>query len=140
VWDVSKVTEVVLTRVEPGSIGLSAIGAHLPRPLGPRAAGLYLRLGAGGRRVLAPIAPGLVEDVGVVLARPLADGDEVTLSPPRPCVLALDGEREIALRAGESVAVRLQTQGPRIVDVRAALAQAADAGVFVAEQPRAYSL
>jgi len=131
IWDPAKVREVVLTRAEPGSIGLSSIGAHLPGLA--RAAGhaLYVRLGPEGPRILAPIAPGVIRAVHLAEHRWLAPGDEVILSHPEPCVLALDGEREIELGPGVPVAVRLNPSGPRVVDVRRALQLAAEAGVFV---------
>jgi hypothetical protein len=130
VWDVARVKELVLTRAEPGSIGLSSIGAHLARGDMPAGHGHYLRLEAGGRPVLAPIAPGVVRTVGVAEHRLLAPGDEVVICRERPCVLALDGEREIELRPGASLSLRLNPQGPRLVDTRRAIELAARAGVF----------
>lgn len=130
-WDASKINEVILARAEPGCIGLSAIGAHLPGTNHRAGGGLYLRMGSGGQPVLAPIAPGLIRQVNVTEVRPLAPGDEVVIRQPRPGVLALDGEREIELPAGATVCVRLNPHGPRVVDVRRAIELAAGAGVFV---------
>ncbi len=133
VWDVSKIKEVVLIRAEAGSIGLSSIGAHLPDVNPKPGQGLYVRIGPGGQQVRAPIAPGLVRPVSVAESRVLEPGDEITISHPQPCVLALDGEREIELRAGGTVCVRLNAEGPRVVDVRRAVEIAAAAGVFAHE-------
>ena len=47
IWDASKIKELVLTRVEPGSIGLSSIGAHAPDRVDSPEHGLYLRMGVG---------------------------------------------------------------------------------------------
>jgi hypothetical protein len=131
VWDVATLAELVLTRAEPGNIGLSSIAAHLPGPNHRAGGGLYLRLGSGGQRVLAPIGPGLIRPVGLVECRPLASGDEVVVNPPRRCVLALDGEREVALRPGEPVRLRLDAAGPRVVDARRAIELGARDGVFL---------
>jgi predicted polyphosphate/ATP-dependent NAD kinase len=131
IWDASKIKEVVLIRAEPGSIGLSSIGAHLPDVTPKNGQGLYLRMGPGGRRVLAPIAPGLIQPVSVAECRRLEPGDEVAIRHPGPCVLALDGEREIELRAEATVCVRLNADGPRVVDARRAVEVAAAAGVFL---------
>ena len=130
-WDASKIQEVVLTRALPGAIGLSSIGAHLPDTNHGLGGGLYLRMGPGGRPVLAPIAPGLVQPVDLVESRRLAPGDEVVIRRAEPGVLALDGEREIELPAGATVRVRLDADGPRVVDVRRAIEVAARAGAFV---------
>ena len=80
IWDPRGVLELVLSTAEPGSLGLSAIGAHLS-PVGRRdPGGLHLRLGESAarglaaeepRRVLAPIAPGLVVPVAVQSCRPI---------------------------------------------------------------------
>jgi predicted polyphosphate/ATP-dependent NAD kinase len=131
-WDASKIKEVVLSRVEPGSIGLSSIGAHIPGDNHAAGRGLYLRMGIGGQRVLAAIAPGMMRAVSVVERRALLPGDEVPIAHCH-CVLALDGEREIELRPGEAVSVRLNAGGPRVVDVRRAVEVAARAGVFVGD-------
>jgi hypothetical protein len=131
IWDPARVREIVLTGAEPGTIGLSSIGAHLAGTACPAGHGLYLRLGPEGRLVLAPIAPGLIATVGVVDWRVLAPGDEILVEPPRACVLALDGEREIELPAGTPARLRFNPSGPRVVDTRRAIDLAARAGVFV---------
>jgi hypothetical protein len=134
IWQPSKIKEVVLTRAEPGNIGLSSIGAHVLSGDEPPGHGLHLRMGPGGQPVLAPIAPGLVGVTSVAERRLLGPGDEVVVRQERACVLALDGEREIQLRAGAAVRLRLNPDGPRVVDARAAIALAARAGVFTADR------
>lgn len=131
IWDASKIKELVLTRVEPGSIGLSSIGAHTPDRVHSPEQALYLRLGSDGQSVLAPIAPGLLNEVSVEESRPLAPGETVTLKHWQPCVLALDGEREIELRQGMTARLQFNLNGPRVIDARKAIDIAARAGVFI---------
>jgi hypothetical protein len=131
IWDGAKIKEVVLTRAEPGNIGLSSIGAHLLAGDYPPGHGVYLRLDGSGQLVRAPIAPGLFQMVYIAEHRLLAPGDEVVVRHMRPCVLALDGEREIELRAGASVRLRLNPYGPRVIDPRKAIELAARAGAFL---------
>ena len=139
VWDVSKIKELILTRAEPGNIGLSAIGAHVPQRNGVAddstslgtEQGLYLRLDPSGKQVLAPIGPGLIRNVGLVECRPLQPGDIVSVNGQRPCVLALDGEREFELGSGATAHVRLSANGPRILCAPRALELAARAGIFL---------
>ena len=131
IWDASKIKELVLTRVEPGSIGLSSIGAHAPIRVDSSEHGLYLRLGQDGQSVLAPIAPGLLSEVSLAESRPLGPGETVTVKHQQPCVLALDGEREIELRPDTTVQLQLNPNGPRVVDARKAIDIAARAGVFI---------
>ncbi|MCC6175917.1 MAG: NAD(+)/NADH kinase [Chloroflexi bacterium] len=130
IWDVSKIREVILARVEAGSIGLSSIGAHASGGAVPPEHGLYLRLGPGGQPVLAPIAPGLVRVVDVAESRILVPGDELTIEHQTPCVLALDGEREIELRPGGSIHLRLNAAGPLVVEPSKAIEIAARNGAF----------
>ena len=130
IWDGSKIKDVILTRAEPGNIGLSSIGAHLLAGAYPPGHGVYLRLDTEGQPVRAPIAPGLLQTVRVAEHRLLAPGDEVTIRHERPCVLALDGEREIELRSGSVALLRLNARGPRVIDPRKAIEVAARAGVF----------
>jgi hypothetical protein len=133
IWHAAKIREVVLIRAEPGNIGLSSIGAHVLAGDAPPGHGLHLRLGPSGRPVLAPIAPGLIQTARVVEHRLLAPGDQVVVRAEGHCVLALDGERELQLPPGTRVRLRLNPDGPPVVDARTAMALAARAGLFGAE-------
>jgi ATP-NAD kinase N-terminal domain len=133
IWDGAKIKEIVLTRADPGTIGLSSIAANLLAGAYPPGHGIYLRLDNGGQPVRAPIAPGLFQTVYVAEHRLLAPGDEVVIHHGRPCVLAVDGEREIELRAGAAARLRLNPCGPRVIDPRRAIELAARAGVFLGD-------
>jgi hypothetical protein len=124
IWDVGRVRALVLTRAEPWSVGLSAIGGRL-RPLAPDdRAGLYVELG-DGPEVMAAVAPGVVARVPVRSWRLLELGEPVALGGEARMV-ALDGERELAVDGGATAAVTLS--GPRLVDIRATLRAAAGRG------------
>jgi hypothetical protein len=90
---------------------------------------MYLSLGEGGTRVLAPIAPGLVVAVAVRECRILPLEEPVALDPD-VSVLALDGEREIELYGARDVAVRMGKRGPLVVDIERCMETAARLGVF----------
>ena len=62
-------------------------------------------------------------------SRKLPLGEPVKIE--RPGVLAFDGDRERALAPGQSATLRVQRDGPRVIDVDAALLAAAEAGVFL---------
>jgi predicted polyphosphate/ATP-dependent NAD kinase len=129
IWDLDLVREVVLARVAPATIGLSSLGGVLldhemdadQRP------GMHVVLGSGGKEVLAALAPGLVQWVGVRSHRRLAVDDVVRLQQAVGTI-ALDGEREIECSAKTNVEVRLRADGPVVVDVAATLAAAARSG------------
>ena len=129
VWNIDTIQEIVLTRAEPGSIGLSAIGAQLHPTPNDDSHGIYIQLGPGGTTVLAPVAPGVVAPVAVRDWRTLSMGDSVEIEL-RPCTVALDGERTISLAGRREARVSLSRKGPRVVSVEAALREAALRGVF----------
>ena len=130
IWDPQKIRTVILAQPRPGTIGASAIGGYLPQAPPNGEVGMWLELGPGGQSVLAPIAPGLVTDVAIKSWRELKVG-QGGLITAAPAVLALDGEREIPLKAGQTVEVRLSQNGPHVVDVNAALRAAGQRGIFL---------
>ena len=135
VWDMSTIHELFLSRAEPTSIGLSAIGAQL-RPVGiSDKTGLHLVLGPGGPSVTAPIAPGVVISVDIERWAELKVGERVSVGLRRGTI-ALDGERTFSLKGNENVEVCLSSQGPRVVDIDAALEEAALAKVLVREKKK----
>ena len=129
IWDLSTVHEVVLSRVAPATIGLSALGGALLNGTaeGAEQSGMHILLGRGALQVLVALAPGLVEWVVVREYRRLAMDDVVHFQPSTGTI-ALDGEREIELSQTSVVEVRLCADGPFVVDVPAALEGAALAG------------
>lgn len=129
IWDPQKIRTVVLAQPRPGTIGASAIGGYLPQAPAKGEAGMWLELGDGGQPVLAPIAPGLITELKVKSWRELKIGERGSITIA-PSVLALDGEREIPLKPGETIEIRLSQNGPHVVDVTAALRAAAQNGVF----------
>jgi NAD kinase len=144
IWDMSTIFEVFLTRAEPSSIGLSSVGARL-QPLSlAEEGGLYYRLaGLPGEEqagpdgplhhnstsVLAPIAPGIISWVPISDWRPLATGERVPVEP-RHCTIALDGERAFSVTPDQRIEVGISRSGPPVVQVDAALEQAAKLGLF----------
>jgi predicted polyphosphate/ATP-dependent NAD kinase len=131
IWDLSLVREVVLSRIAPATIGLSALGGALLNATVEvsERAGMHIVLGDGGREVMAALAPGIVKWVGVREPRKLQVDDVVQFRPGTGTV-ALDGEREIEISMTSVVEVRLCADGPFVVDVPAALEGAAHAGHF----------
>ncbi|MDA1257765.1 MAG: NAD(+)/NADH kinase [Chloroflexi bacterium] len=120
VWNMDTVEDVFLTRAEPASIGISAVGAQI-RPVGiDEPIGLRIRLGRGDGpsscSVKAPIAPGMVPEIAVAEWDVMLPGERRTIDR-RPGTVALDGEREVTLLPGRTVEIALGLDGPRVVDV-----------------------
>lgn len=133
-WHPDAIVEAVVAFGEPRAVGLSAL-AGLLDPSPRRAAhGLHVVLGdpAAAPAVLrAPLAPGLMSEIGVLERRRVVCGETVTLAPGAGS-LALDGEREIELGEGDRVEVTLASDGPVVVDIEAAMREAAVRGLLAA--------
>lgn len=130
IWDMTSLHDVFLTRAEPMSLGISAIGSRLQPVSMTDDAGLYFRIGPGGSTVLAPVAPGLVSSVSIAEWRrlPLAQRVEIR---HHPCTIALDGEREFSVLQGQRVEIVLSDKGPRVVQIETALSEANRQGIFM---------
>jgi predicted polyphosphate/ATP-dependent NAD kinase len=117
VWDLNKVSRIFLNRADPGSIGLSSIGGllHPVRADDPHC--LCLDLEGDGKWVKAPVAPGMIEKVFIASERIMNVGDEMEIVG-EPSVLALDGEREVEVPRGDRASIRLEKDGPLVVDVQ----------------------
>ena len=131
IWDMSRVREIVLTRASPSNIGLSSVGGELYCRQYNHRHGVYLSLNEdrGLVEVTAPIAPGLVQTLHVKEFQLLNFGDEVFVQHA-PSILALDGEREVIVRAGEKISVRLTGRGPRLIDLHRTMELAAQEGLM----------
>ncbi|MFQ5904737.1 MAG: ATP-NAD kinase family protein [Candidatus Binatia bacterium] len=128
-WEASRIRQVVATRGEPHYIGLSSICGAI-HPIGAfEGLGINLLLGEGGRRILAPIAPGMIQEVRVRSEALIQVGDRVAIAH-QPAMISLDGEREIYTGEGEGWEIELSAQGPRVVQVEEALRWAAQNRFF----------
>jgi predicted polyphosphate/ATP-dependent NAD kinase len=134
VWEIDKVRCVVVAQRLSAQIGFMALAGNLPIPESITANhGMLIHLHPDAPPVLAPIAPGLIVPVGVQAHALMALGERVDVATG-PCMLALDGEREVTVRPGEQVAIRLNPQGPYVIDPQRVLAEAAQHGIFVPDQ------
>ena len=126
--DPAKLRTLVLARAEPASVGLSPLGGLL-EPCGRGDDfGVEVLCGTGGRALLAPISPGIYRTALVRSARRLALGETVEVKGPG--VLAFDGDRERALAPGERAELKVERDGPWVIDVPRALALAAARGLY----------
>ncbi len=119
IWDVKGLSELFLTRAQPWSIGLSAIGGMV-HPLDARdPTGLHLIFGEGGqtgRPVLAAIGPGLFATIHVSGVQELVVGQRVELHLTHQISLAFDGERDLMAGPSDHLEVELSADGPWVVD------------------------
>jgi hypothetical protein len=131
-WRPTDISEVVVALGEPGGVGLSAIAGLLDPVARDEPWGLRLKVvppEVADTVVRVPLAPGLVVPVGVSGATRVAAGETVTVGAPAGS-LALDGERELELAAPAPVEIRLDTDGPWVIDVEAVMREAARGGLL----------
>ena len=83
-----------------------------------------------GRLVRAPIAAGVLEDVYVEDERFLPLGSDYTMTADGPGTVALDGERELKVKAHDVLRFRVCQNGPWRVDTRRILEEAKSLGYF----------
>ena len=129
IWNMDTVDELYLARAEPASIGLSAIGSQLLPVSLTDERGLHIRLGENGEKVTAPVAPGVIIEVGIERWEEMKYDKRFDVEL-RPCTVALDGERAFTLMPGQEAFVRLSRNGPRVVMINETLRAAALRGVF----------
>jgi hypothetical protein len=131
-FDPARLRRVVLARAEPAAVGASPIGGLLLPAGADDDFGVAVECappGEPGRTLRVPLSPGLWRVVRVGSFRKLELGESVQICGPG--VLALDGDRERDLAAGQQADLCLRRTGPRVIDVRRALALAAARGLFV---------
>jgi predicted polyphosphate/ATP-dependent NAD kinase len=132
IWDITKVSCIAVAQRLPAQIGFMALAGNLPLNDRHPPTGMIIHTHPNAPPVLAPIAPGLIVPVGVQRYAPLPLGEPVQLADG-PCIIALDGEREVVVRSGERAAIRLNPEGPRVINPHHVLAHAAQQGVFLQE-------
>jgi hypothetical protein len=133
--DPAKLARILLTRAEPASVGLSPVGGLLKPCSASDEFGVEVQARPGpdpelsGKTLRAPISPGLYETVGIESVERVELGTPIEWVGPG--ILALDGDREIELAAGEAARLEIERAGPWVVHPQRTLRVAAERGVFV---------
>jgi predicted polyphosphate/ATP-dependent NAD kinase len=133
-WDASHLTEIVVSRIVPAAIGICSIGSLLFPDAAGSGAGAHISVGGSGTTLLAPVAPGLLRPIPIEHARLMAPGDQIDFRQAAGTV-ALDGEREIEVKASHQVSVELNFDGPYTIDIDSAISAGAAAGRFLSQSP-----
>ncbi len=133
-WQPETLSELVVAFAEPDAIGLSSIAGLLHPVSREEPHGLYLRLAAprspmAAVTIAAPIAPGVLGEVGVAAIELLVPGRPRWLDTAAGTI-AFDGEREIEFGPNERFSVTLDTDGPWTIDVQSTLSWATRNGTL----------
>jgi predicted polyphosphate/ATP-dependent NAD kinase len=119
VWEAERITQIVVTRGEAHNIGISSIAGNLAPITAQENRGLAIAVGRGTTQLQVPIAPGLIENVHIKNYRYIQIEEVVEVSAP--CIIALDGEREVEVQASDTVQLKLTFEGPNVINVAEAL-------------------
>lgn len=132
-WQPACLRELFVTFASPSSIGLSSIVGYL-RPVERwDPFGVRLLLAPPGEErctVSVPIAPGLMEDVGIVEVCELHPRQLCAIGTPRGTI-AFDGERSIAFNEQDRPQVWLEMEGPITIDIDRVMRVAAEEHLFL---------
>jgi hypothetical protein len=128
--DPERIDRMLLAIASPSAVGMSAIGGLVAPVSASDDGGLLVTCNRGDddRRIHAPISPGLYRTVRLAQAHRIASA--VTMLFEGPGVIALDGDREVKLAAGERARLHVERSGPRVVDVDAVMQHAVAEGLF----------
>ncbi len=138
-WRSESFQELFVAFGEPDGIGMSAIAGLLCPVSRREPEGRRLILAAGDSAPISlsvPIAPGLIEPIGIESFEPLFPDRPVPLISKNGSI-ALDGEREFTFTAAAPVSVTLRLDAFRTIDTRQCMAFAAKAGLLTGAVPAA---
>ncbi len=122
------IRRLLLTRAEPASIGMSPVGGFIDPVYEDDEEGLLVDLSSGGKSFRAPLSPGLFGEVSVDSTERIKMNSQVLFEGPG--VLAMDGDREIQLVAGQTASASIRRDGPFVLKVDKAMRWAASNGII----------
>lgn len=126
-WEAENLLLAVVTRGEAHNIGIASIAGNLAPVGASEEKGLVIEFDSSKKDIFVAIAPGLIVPVGVKYYKFINIGESVKVMNC-PSIIALDGEREVEIKEGDEVLIRLVSNGPRVVDVNEALRIAVENG------------
>ncbi|MDI3500238.1 MAG: hypothetical protein PWP22_9 [Thermoanaerobacter sp.] len=131
IWDISTITDIFVTRAHPNNIGFSSVAGYKTTLLEDEDGGIYVKIGKSSESVMAPIAPGVVEKVGIIDCKRLNMDIDYSYEVMEKGTIALDGEREVIIKEGDRLIFRISRSGPYRVNVTKTLEIAQQIGFFV---------
>lgn len=130
VWERDEVNKIIVTQCHPASIGFSALPGTQCVIGAEDDLGVSVDCVAGEPNVKGAITAGILSDFRLENRKILKLGESVPFCMEMPGMLALDGEKEVSFRRGDTIEIRLTRNGPKKVDIREALVLAQEAGLF----------
>ena len=130
IWDPAKIRRIFVTRCHPANIGFSTAAGCLEIVTDTDDYGLAVKLEAPGKKIIAPIAAGILSELEIAQAKrmPLDCPEELVLEDA--CMIALDGERELRGQRGDTLTFTVTKNGPWRVQAKKALEEAVRQNLF----------
>ncbi|WP_343342672.1 ATP-NAD kinase family protein [Terrisporobacter petrolearius] len=130
IWDTKRIKSVMVTRCHPASIGFSTIAGSVEIVTPADNYGYSVEVNKKGESYLVPLAAGVLQEVMVSnIKRCFLDQDYSSYIGEN-CILALDGEREIRLKKGDFLTLKITKSGPYRVITNKVLEIAQKRGMF----------
>lgn len=132
IWETNRISDIMVTRCHPASIGFSAIAGCLAIVTAEDDFGYEVKADHSMKSsaVLAPVAAGMLQPFGVKGHGKLSMDKDYEYKIREDCMAALDGERELELREGDILTLRITRNGPWRVDIKKTIEAARLAGSF----------
>ncbi|ACA46328.1 ATP-NAD kinase [Clostridium botulinum] len=130
IWDVEDIEKIIVTRAHPGTIGFSSLVGCRKIIEIEDDFGAVIDLTENKYKIIAPIASGTIEKVHMGDTKIINLNEEYKFTSKEKGVIALDGEREISFKKGETFIFKITRKGPIRVNIKSALELAQAQGFF----------
>lgn len=134
IWDLDEIKEIMVSRSHPASIGFSSIIGMQAICLEEDDFGYRIKIGEGNIKTLAPFSPGKMSRIVSEEAVRMELGQTHVVKADFSGTIALDGERTVVFKTGDTLAFVLHRNGPYRVDVSRALEYAVRKGFFTLKE------
>lgn len=130
IWERDEILQVVVTQCHPASIGFSALLGGLVTVSPEDDFGATAKSTTGEPNVRAAIGAGVISGFRMEAQSLVPLNQPLHYEMPYSGMVALDGEREVPYRKGDTITLVLTRNGPNRVNIRRALSLAQRAGYF----------
>jgi predicted polyphosphate/ATP-dependent NAD kinase len=130
IWNTEDIQRVIVSRANPASIGFSTI-VGVKKIIGEEDDfGASINVNAGDNELVAPIAAGTMKEIRVdePIVHPLEEMFSMTMDYKG--IMALDGERELPFRKGDTFQFKITRDGPYRVNIKKTVESAQMNGFF----------
>ena len=130
IWNTEDIQRVIVSRANPASIGFSTI-VGVKKIIGEEDDfGASINVNTGDNELVAPIAAGTMKEIRVdePVIHPLEEMFSMTMDYKG--IMALDGERELPFRKGDTFQFKITRDGPYRVNIKKTVESAQMNGFF----------